>query len=278
MALSRSLLLACVTLSWTCDSKRTAPVAASVAESRPAPPPQIVVDAGESTERMFDVLLTATTEHIVLVIDGTSYPVHHTSRAFADGPGMVARLTRTGLVELWSTSGTEGTEEKPLLVTPLDEPGRNTIRMVLADVVTRSGAKRIDVIVDRVQPARALATLLQAVRPPFENVRVAASAPTTPAQMNMRVTDVDATLQAAIIANEKPLRRCFEQSLRRDGPAANMRLAVELRIDDTGAVSWVRVGGAHSGRLGDCVGAVLRSWKLPVAAGSYTFHIDMKAS
>lgn len=277
MALTPGLLIACVALSWACSSKRTAPAAERTAERRRAPLQTVVVDADESTERMFEVLRTATTEHVVLVIDGTSYPVHYTSRGFADGPGMVARLTREGVVELWSTSGTEGTAEKPLVARPLDEPGRDTIRRVLAGVVTRSGAKRIDVIVERGESARALAMLLEAVRPPFADVRVAASVPAIPAQRTTQVADRDATLHAAIVANEKPLRRCFEQSLGRDGPTASMRLPVELAIDDTGAVSWVKVGGAHSRQLGDCVGAVVRSWKLAAAAGSYTFHIDMTA-
>jgi hypothetical protein len=275
MTLHRCLLIACVTLSQACDSKPAVPVA----EKLPVAPLQIVVDANEPTDRMFEALLSTTSEQIVLVIGGTSYPVLYTTRATADGPGMVASLARNGTVDLWSTSGTEGTPQKPLLTTPLDEPGRNTIRAVLTDVVTRTSAKRIDVIVDRVQPASALAILLATVRPPFQEVRVVAGVPTSHARLEMKVVELgDETLKADILANKESLHDCFEQSLQRDPPVTGVVLTIEVDVGTNGKVPWVSVGGSYSRQLGDCVSAAMRRWTVNAKPARYTFQIQMKAA
>jgi hypothetical protein len=271
MALHRCLLIACVTLSQACDSKRAEPVA----EKLPAPAAEIVVAPGEATDAMFEELRASSTEQVVLVIGDTRHPVHYTSRAFADGPGMVATLRANGNVELWSTTGREGTPAKPKLAAPLDEAGKNAIRAALADVKARTGAKRIDVIVDRAQLGGVLGALLEAVRPPFEDVRVVAGVPTTPSHMKLGVEDAGA-LQDTITAGTASLKQCFEESLRRDGPISSVRLVVEGTVAQ-GRFTNVSVGKSPSPHLGDCISTAVRGWSVTAAPGHYQFHIKMTA-
>ena len=270
MALHRCLLIACVTLSQACDSNRTAPAA----EKLPATTPEIAVAPDEPTDDMFETLRTAAAEHVVLVIGGTRYPVRYASAAVADGPGMAATLRANGDVALWSTTGTEGTLARPKLVTRLDDAGKNAIRSALADVATRTGAKRIDVIVDRAQPARELAALLETVRPPFAEVRVVAGVPTTPSRMGFKVEDA-AALEDAITAGQASLKRCFEESLRRDGPISSLRLEVKGTVVEAGKIRDISVGGAHASQLADCVSNAVFAWSTAAKPGRYLFHIDM---
>lgn len=286
MRLHRCLLVACVTLSHACDSRETSqPVAKPIPPQAPAAaePPRVEVAADQPSARVFEILSRApeTISRFVLVVppDTAGVPIRYAARATADGPGMVATVEADGDLLLWSAQGTEGTSGKPELVTRVDEPGKNALRAALIEVANRTGATRMDIIIDREQPTRVLAELLATVRarddgrPLFPDVRVIAGVPTPVTTMTMRIMTED--LHDQIEANSMPLRKCFEQALKRDGPTGMIALEITVTLGKSGRVVAVRITGEGSPPLLECLQAAIRAWILVADAGTYKFRLEM---
>lgn len=293
MRLHRCLLIACVTLCQACDSKPAAPPAAPVvtkiatvivddAGVRGTPiegdAVRLQIDGKRRSSDAFDILLAA--PQLVrgeLVVDGTTVAVRFDKTA-PDGPGMQVMLARTSEIILWSTSGTEGTDERALLVTKLDDPGKNTLRASLADIKTRTKAARIDAIIDRTQPMSSVAVLVATLHDAGYDVRLIAGAPTAASTLGMSIA-APPGLHGLLQDHEKPLRRCFEQALRRDGPMAGLTLEVKIVVEQGGRVSesTVGVGPQISTEMVNCVTAAVLAWKLSAPPGPYKFTLTFKA-
>ena len=291
MRLHRCLLIACVTLSQACDSKQAAPTAEPVTKIATVVVDEAVrgipiegdvvrlqIDGKRRSSDAFDVLLAA--PQLVrgeLIVDGATVPVRFDKTA-PDGPGMQVMLARTGEILLWSLSGTDGTAEKPLLVTKLDEPGKNSLRAALAEIKTRTKATRIDAIVDRTQPMSSVAELVTVMRGSGYDVRLIAGAPTAASALGMSIA-APPGLHGLLRDHEKPLRRCFQQALGRDGPMAGLTIEVSIVVDATGAVSESKIGATDqiSTEMINCVTSAVLAWKLSAPPGPYKFTLDFKA-
>ena len=237
---------------------------------------RLQIDGKRRSNDAFAVLLAAPKlARVELVVDGKSVAVRFDKTA-PDGPGMKVELTRTGDAFVSSTSGTEGTRDKPLLVTRLDEPGINALRASVAEVQTRTKAKRIDAIVDRVQLMTAVVDLVDALR--GYDVRLVAGVPTGATAL---VTSIAAPpgLGKLLDKNEAPLRSCFEEALRREGPMAGISLEVSNIIDKTGAITEARVATTKDAThaLINCVSTAVAAWKLTAPPGAYQFTVNFKA-
>lgn len=316
MRFHRCLLIACGMLSHACDSKPAGPPAPPPSPRPPADAGvarSIVVVADEDgfaiagvrvttaglsdklaaargdvrielpaelpCEHAFDVMMAAprTVPRFVLAAGDAEVPVVFAWSAPADGPGMIATLERGADVQLWSVTGTEGTSSEPKLVAPLDEPGKHALRAALADVATRTGARRMTVIIDRTQPARVLVDLVATVRttadgePLFPEVRAVAGAPTFPSTLKLKIVAGDLVDQLA--DRVMPLRRCTQQALKRDGPLSSLALRVTLELGEGGVVRTARIAGRASAPYATCLAEAMEAWTLDAKPGTYRFEL-----
>jgi hypothetical protein len=298
MRLSRCLLIACVTLSQACDSKEAAPPAAPVVTKiaaivvddtgytvdgvRGAPidaaSATLEIDGKRRSSDAFDVLLAAPKlARVELVASGKRASARF-DKTEPDGPGMQVHLLRTGEAHLFSTSGREGTADNPLVMTKLDDPGLNTLRASLAEIRARTKITRIDAVIDRVQPMSVVVDLVAALAGAGFDVRLVAGVPSTTSLLGMSMEGPPG-IDNMLRDNDKPLRRCFEQSLRRDGPINDLTVEVTLDVDKTGKVNWAKVGSTQtmSAAFVNCVSTALLAWKLATLAGPFQFKIKFKA-
>ena len=298
MRLHRCLLIACVTLSQACDSKDAAPTAAPVVTKVAA---VVIDDTGTTVDGVrgapieaeairlqiaakrrasdaFDVLhATPKLARVELVVDGVTAAVRF-DKVEPDGPGMQVHLVRTGEVMLVSTSGREGTAERPLVVTKLDEPGRNARRASLAEIKTRTKATRIDIVVDRVQPMSAVIDVVTTLRSAGYDVRLVAGAPSGSTMLGMSI-DGPPNIGGLLADSEKTLQHCFEEALRRDGPIAELTIELSIVVGTAGNVSESKVGTSQdmSAELFQCLTSTVLAWKLPAPPGPYQFTINFRA-
>jgi len=239
---------------------------------------RLQIDGKRRSSDAFDVLLAAPKlARVELVVDGVTTAVRF-DKLEPDGPGMKVHMVRTGDVMLLSVSGSEGTPDKPLLVTKLDEPGRNALRASLAEIKTRTKATRIDAIVDRVQPMSVVVDLAATLRGAGYDVRLIAGVPTTGTYVGMSI-DSPPNFDGILRDSEKTLRRCFEEALRRDGPMTGLTIELSIVVDKTGNVSESKVASTQdmSADFVNCLSKTVLAWKLAATPGPYQFTINFKA-
>jgi hypothetical protein len=190
------------------------------------------------------------------------------------GDGMLLWLQLAGDGLILNAKGVE----KPMFEGKLDGTGayRAPLRTVLADVVAKTKAIRIDISVAADHTIAQLADLIATVR--------AADAEGKPLMTDVRLLDPSVapkddtpTLEAEIVANHAPLKKCFQQSLTRDGPTQGHKIEVQIAVDDKGAITETKIGGDKlPPALEKCLLAATKTWKLKVKAGKYKFPLVMK--
>ena len=81
-----------------------------------------------------------------------------------------------------------------------------------------------------------------------------------------------------VAKNQKSLRRCVQESMKRDAPTNGFRLLFDITVDQTRRISKVKVRGAPAPKLEECFVTAVRRWKMTVDPGDYSFKIVVQTS
>jgi hypothetical protein len=303
--LDRYLLIACVTLWQACDSKRS-PVP-SGSEPQPEPefvvtatqqgilvdgqviepfiegglPPE-VVDASYRPIKLVPILAKITTDSLRLIVDKelSSWIVF---QLIAAAPSNVTRFKleavelRRGQEPSTATLSNDEllmTESKELVA--LDPAATRAAR--LREVVARlPDRERFDLVVDRTLKTQRLLEVVGALAPLVGKVGISPAETDGPSNMFLtyRTEAADAVIGEYFAKNEKQIRRCFEESLKRDGPTLGYDVRVTMHFGKAGLGNVATVAPHISILLSRCLAKRIRSWDLKMKPGDYVFHINL---
>jgi len=302
--LDRYLLIACVTLSQACDSKRSEPAPVASGSEPPKPEPELVVTAtqqgilvdGKLIEAFVDGALPAdvvddkyrprklvpilgkvTAESVRFVID-RDLPSWIVFQMMAAAPSNVTRF-ELGTVELrrGQEPSTATLSRDDMLMTASKEvialEPSATLSARLLEAATRlPDRKRFDLVVDRKTSVARLVEVTTILTAIVEKVGISPNPTDGPSTMAVTF-QTDHAVAAYMQKNEKGIRRCFEQSLTRDGPTTGYDVRVTLRFDAKGLADVKTFADRMTPPLAKCLSSAINDWELQLPPGTYDLHI-----
>lgn len=104
---------------------------------------------------------------------------------------------------------------------------------------------------------------------PVRRKRAIRSRPKAPAQPSGQGQANNGEILATIRRNQGGVKACYERALKRD-PNITSRLDVQVRVQATGAVENVELGGSiGETELGGCIRNNIKNWRFPEAREGY---------